>query len=58
MSIPKDPVILLSYVNTLLRDRYPSLTELCKSECVEESALKAALAAIQYEYDATLNKFV
>lgn len=58
MSMPKDPVILLSYVNTLLRDRYPSLTELCKSERVEEEALKAALAVIQYEYDGKLNKFI
>lgn len=58
MSMPRDPVILLSYVNTLLRDRYPSLTELCKAECVEEAELKAALSAIRYEYDEALNRFV
>lgn len=27
--IPKDPMILLSYVNTLLRDHYDSLEMLC-----------------------------
>lgn len=29
--LPKDPVILLSYINTQLRDFYPSLDELCSS---------------------------
>ena len=27
--LPKDPVILLSFVNTKLRDEYESLDELC-----------------------------
>ena len=30
-SIPKDPVMLLSYVNTQLRDFYPDIEEMCKS---------------------------
>lgn len=58
MSLPKDPIILLSLVNTLLRDKYPSLTELCKAEGADEDALKAALAAVNYEYDGKLNKFI
>ena len=29
--IPEDPVILLSFVNTKLRDEYPNLDELCAS---------------------------
>ena len=36
MQLPRDPVILLSYVNTQLRDAYPSLKELCHALCVEE----------------------
>ena len=28
-ALPRDPAILLSWVNTQLRDRYPSLAELC-----------------------------
>lgn len=58
MSLPQDPMILLSYVNTLLRDRYPSLTELCKAEGADMEALKAALSTVNYDYDETLNKFV
>ena len=31
MAIPKDPMILMSYVNTQLRDFYSSLDELCSA---------------------------
>ena len=34
MSLPKDPVMLLSVVNTKLRDYYPNLDELAKAEGV------------------------
>ena len=37
--IPKDPAILLSYINTQLRDRYPSLEELCASLNIDQSGL-------------------
>ena len=33
-SLPKDPMVLLSFINTKLRDDYPSLDELCSSLCV------------------------
>ena len=36
--IPKDPAILLSYVNTQLRDYYSSLSELCYTLSGEENA--------------------
>ena len=50
--IPKDPMILLSYVNTQLRDFYPNLEELDAEQIIEK------LCGIDYEYDAALNKFV
>ena len=56
--IPKDPMILLSWVNTQLRDRYPSLDELCQSEGVERSSLEASLASIDYVYEPESNRFV
>ena len=31
MNLPNDPIMLMSYLNTQLRDNYPSLEELCKS---------------------------
>lgn len=58
MPIPTDPVILLSYINTQLRDNYPSLDDLSKSLFVDENEIKSKLASIGYEYNAELNKFV
>ena len=42
--MPKDPVMLLSYVNTQLRDFYPSLAEFCAAMQTEESDLREKLA--------------
>ena len=36
--MPKDPVILLSFVNTKLRDEFPSLSELCAALDADEAA--------------------
>ena len=38
-NLPKDPVMLLSVVNTELRDRYPSLEELAKAYGVTEQEI-------------------
>lgn len=51
-------MILLSYVNTKLRDEYPSLGELCRSLGANEADLTRRLDAIGYEYDKSLNRFV
>ncbi len=56
--LPGDPMMLLSYINTQLRDNYGDLTELCKSLDVDEVALCRILASIDYMYDPDLNKFV
>ena len=64
--IPKDPAILLSYVNTQLRDHYSSLSELCYTLSTEENAnvdsikekLITDLNKIDYEYDAKTNQFI
>lgn len=58
MELPKDPVILLGYINTQLRDFYPSLEEFCKTTGVEESYIIEKLEKIDYVYDERLNKFV
>lgn len=58
MALPKDPVILLSYLNTQLRDFYPSLTECAKQLDFDIAEITAKLSAIGYEYDEQQNKFV
>ena len=37
--MPKDPVMLLSYVNTQLRDFYPSLAEFCAVPCRQRNPI-------------------
>ena len=56
--LPKDPAILLSYVNTQLRDHYSSLEEMCKSLQVDKEGIKRKMEMIDYEYDAQQNQFV
>ena len=56
--IPKDPVMLLSYLNTQLRDHYETLDELCKTLNLDRTALEDKLAMIQYRYDAEKNQFI
>lgn len=58
MSIPQDPIMLLSYVNTQLRDNYSSLDDLCSSLDVDKEALIEKLKMVNYEYDANRNAFV
>lgn len=56
--IPKDPAILLSFVNTKLRDEYPSLAGLCAALDLDQTALEAALAELDYRYSPERNQFV
>ncbi len=58
MPIPTDPVILLSYLNTQLRDHYASLTELCTNLGLNEAEITEKIAGIDYHYDAGQNQFI
>lgn len=57
-NLPQDPIMLLSYVNTQLRDNYASLDEFCASMDISRRELEEKLAAVDYEYDAVRNAFV
>ena len=57
MSLPKDPVMLLSVVNTKLRDFYPSLEELAAAEGVTVEEIINTLEKINYVYDKNQNRF-
>jgi len=58
MSIPQDPVMLLSFINMQLRDNYSSLDELAASYCVDREQIESKLNAINYYYDKDNNRFV
>ena len=57
MAVPKDPVILLSYINTQLRDYYSDLDSLCDALDIDKQTLIEKLASIHYFYDAEKNSF-
>ncbi|MCI2046797.1 MAG: DUF4250 domain-containing protein [Faecalibacterium sp.] len=57
MPLPKDPILLYSTVNMLLRDRYASLDALCEDQDVCQNELCAVLEAAGYHYFPAQNQF-
>ena len=57
-NIPKDPVMLLSYLNTQLRDFYPDMDELCRALDLDRKTVDEAMASIDYAYDSAKNQYV
>ena len=55
--LPKDPMILLSVLNTKLRDEYDSLDALCEDLETDRAALEAQLEEAGFRYDAERNRF-
>lgn len=56
--IPKDPVMLLSFVNLKLRDFYKDVDELCAELDINKEELTDKLSSIDYHYDKENNQFV
>ncbi len=56
--IPKDPVMLLSFINLKLRDYYRSLDACCEDLDLEKEELIRKLEGIGYRYDEGKNQFV
>ncbi|MBQ2112718.1 MAG: DUF4250 domain-containing protein [Bacteroidales bacterium] len=54
---PKDPAMLMSWVNMKLRDFYGSLDELCDDLEIDRNDLEERLGKAGFEYNAELNKF-
>ena len=57
-NLPKDPVILLSFTNTQLRDTFESLSAFCTNFQISEDDIRAKLAVLSYEYDEKTNQFI
>lgn len=55
--LPQDPNILLSVVNTKLRDEYSSLEALCDGLDASQTELVEKLAGLGYAYDEETNQF-
>jgi len=56
--MPNDPAILLSFVNTKLRDFYPSLDAFCSDTETDRTEIVNKLRLIGYEYKEERNQFV
>lgn len=56
--IPKDPVMLLSFINLKLRDYYTDLESLCDDLDVDRAEVEDKLSGINYHYDKEKNQFV
>lgn len=55
--LPKDPAILLSYVNMKLRDEYDSLEQMCNDLDIDGPKLIETLEKAGFQYDPQLNRF-
>ncbi len=55
--LPKDPYILLSYVNTMLRDHYASREEFVEAVDADPEELEQRLASAGFFYDAETNQY-
>lgn len=57
MTLPQDPVMLYSFVNTKLRDEYSSLDALCEGLGINRSELELKLKAAGFDYMPEVNQF-
>ena len=55
--IPKDPNLLYSYINMMLRDEFDSLDDLCAANDVSKEEILKKLEAAGYSYDEKVNQF-
>lgn len=57
-TLPRDPMLCLSVVNTKLRDQYKDLDSLCEDLNLDKDTLVKKLSEIDYEYDGKQNQFI
>lgn len=55
--LPQDSAILMSYINTKLRDEYASLDDLCQDLHIDKETLMRRLDEAGFEYSERYNKF-
>ena len=57
MNMPNDPIMLMSVINTKLRDEYSSLEELCRSLCLDKEEIVEKLEKAGFKYKLESNQF-
>lgn len=56
-TLPKDPFMLMSFVNMKLRDFYPSLDTMCDDLQIDRREIEETLKKAGFEYSEEHNKF-
>lgn len=56
--IPSDPIMLLSYINTQLRDNYSSFEDFIEDKDEDADAITDMLDEAGYVYNESNNQFV
>lgn len=56
--IPNDPIILLSFLNTKLRDKYRNIDEMCDDMELDREQIEKKLLSVGYKYSDARNQFV
>lgn len=56
-NIPKDPFMLVSYINTQMRDYYGTLDELCLAMGMDKKEICDRLSEAGFEYDEKIGRF-
>ncbi len=58
LNVPNNPMMLLSFINTKLRDEEMTLSQLCYDLEINEVEINTKLNMIDYYYDKKLNRFL
>ncbi|MDE5671048.1 MAG: DUF4250 domain-containing protein [Eubacterium sp.] len=58
MALPMDNFLLLSVINTKLRDHYSDLDALCDDLDEDKNDIISRLSSVGYSYDENVNQFV
>lgn len=56
--LPNDPIMLLSFINTRLRDQYNNLDALCEDLDADKEVIISKLKNVGYLYNSDKNQFV
>lgn len=57
MNIPNDPIILMSFLNTRLRDFYADLDALCEDMSLDKTEILKKLEGVGFVYNEVQNQF-
>lgn len=55
--LPKDPVMLMSFINMKMRDEYRTLEDFCASYSLDEAKLKAEMTANGFDWNPQTRQF-